>query len=557
MSEAELSELREMLMELRRRENESLRLYEPMPEQESFHAGFAPERLVLGGNRGGKTLCGCVEIARAVTAQDPYEKYDVADGRFIVVGKDLRHCAKVVYRKLFKPGAFKVIRDPETDRIRAYRPWMEWDAANADKARAAPPLIPDRFYRPTSISWEDRRAEVPSAIKIEATGWELNFFSGEGDPPQGWDADAAVFDEEIPRPIWYTEVSARLLDRRRSVTDKRRFINGRFFWMATPQSGTQHLYDLYERAEAEKNEPEPSITKHSVSLLENSHITSEAKAEFVEKLSTNEDEYNVRVKGEFAILGSKVYPEFMPRGPHGCKTFPVPDNWTRYMFLDPGRQVCAAMFVTVPPPHVVYVTPEDGDEPIYVRNKWIIYDELYIRRASAAIFAEKFKAKMGDHECYDWIIDLHGGRNHEMASGFTVAQQYSLELKRIGCKNSKQGAHFTWSNDDVDAGILAVRRGLHVKEDGARWLIMHGSVPHMLEEARKYCYKKQPGSGIVTDVPLQRDNHLMDCWRYCAAYMPTYRTPSIRPRAKGYAVETMERKRKKSDKDGKKRISLW
>ena len=79
---------------------------------------------------------------------------------------------------------------------------------------------------------------------------------------------------------------------------------------------------------------------------------------------------------------------------------------------------------------------------------------------------------------------------------------------------------------------------------------MADSVPNFLDEARKYCYKKQPGSGIVTDVPLQRDNHLMDCWRYCAAYGPTYRTPPERKRQKGYALEAMERKRKKGGKKG-------
>lgn len=550
MSPSELAEFRDAIEELRRRENESLRLYEPMPEQEAFHGGFAPERLVLGGNRGGKTLCGCVEIARAVTGQDPYQKYDASDGRFIVVGKDLRHCAKVIYRKLFKHGAFKVIYDPISCRVRAYRPWQEWDKENADKAKSAPPLIPDRFYRPTSIAWDDRRAEVPSSIRIDATGWELNLFSGESDPPNGWDADAAAFDEEIPRPIWYTEVSARLLDRRRGVKDKRRFVNGRFFWMATPQAGTQHLYDLYERAEADKEKEEPSITSHSVSLLGNFHITDDAKKEFVAKLSTNEDEYNVRVKGEFAILGSKVYPEFMPRGAHGCRSFPVPHDWTRYMFLDPGRQVCAALFVALAPPHTIYVDTGDGLDPIYVRNKWVIYDELYIRRSSAAIFASKFKDKVGDHECYDWIIDMHAGRIHEMGSGYTVAEQFSMELKKLGCKNQRQSHHFTWGADDIDAGILAVRRGLHVREDGARWLVMADSVPNFLDEARKYCYKKQPGSGIVTDVPLQRDNHLMDCWRYCAAYGPTYRTPPERKRQKGYALEAMERKRKKGGKKG-------
>jgi hypothetical protein len=54
ISENEASQLRDILAELYRRDNEGLNLYEPMPDQELFHASQAPERVALGGNRGGK-----------------------------------------------------------------------------------------------------------------------------------------------------------------------------------------------------------------------------------------------------------------------------------------------------------------------------------------------------------------------------------------------------------------------------------------------------------------------------------------------------------------------
>jgi K+/H+ antiporter YhaU regulatory subunit KhtT len=550
LTSSEAQDLRDILAELSRRENETLRLYEPMPEQELFHASLSPERLLLGGNRGGKTLAAIVELARAVTSQDPYEKYSKRDGVSIVVGRDLRHGGKVFYPKLFKPGAIKVIYDPYLCRVRAFRPHLEWDQVNYDEAKPAPPLIPRRFYSEKSISWENKREDQIKSIKFN-TGWVTSFFSGEASPPNGWDADVAMFDEEIEHPEWYKEVAARLLDRRMKAKDKRRFINGRFWWSATPQAGTQHLYDLYERTEAERlsDSQEKSIERFEFGMLDNTHISEDAKRDFIVKMANDEDSYLVRVKGQFAIVGTRIYSEFMPLGLHGAPTFPIPDNWTRYMALDPGRQVCATLFVAIPPPGAPAIVLPNGDV-IHVASRKIIYDEMYIKKCSAAIYAEALKKKLGEQRIQAWWIDMHAGRTTEIGSGYTVEHQYARELKRLKIACETTGSRFSWASADVESGILAVRSGLHLRECGySEWLVMHEKLPNFLEEAKRYSYKKSPGTRVVTDQPLQKDNHLMDCWRYLALAPLKYQLPTPRPRAKGYTIAAIEAKRKRRSRE--------
>ena len=117
-----------------------------------------------------------------MTGQDPHGKYPKKNGTAFLVGKDLKHVGKVLYDKLFVPGAFKVIRDKATGRWRAFRPWIPDDAAREEEARRAPSLIPQRLI--AEIAWENKKENVPSIVRL-SNGWNLHFFSSLGKPPQG------------------------------------------------------------------------------------------------------------------------------------------------------------------------------------------------------------------------------------------------------------------------------------------------------------------------------------------------------------------------------------
>ena len=645
-------------------------MFEALDEQERGFASHASEVIAIGGNRGGKTTFSVIEIARAVTNQDPYEKYPTSGGKCILVGQDLTHCSKVFYAKLFKPGAFKIIRDLGTGEWRTYKPNDPSDAMRVNEVRKAPPLIPSRFYKYDQISWEDKKAEIAKSIPL-STGWTIYFFSGLAAPPQGWNVDLVClsgssvlfdpvagrhrrvdeidgpfhvesynektglietkpaskpfikgygeivratlsngqeilttrahrvrrqsggylsvqeayetsealsdrlnivkletvanepiwdihvpdnhnyvyggtishncFDEEITHEQWYPEMSACLLDDTNvdPVTGKQK--GGKFIWSATPQAGTQQLYDLKIRADddAELGRTD-DIQLFTFGMLDNQFVGDRAKQQFIQKFSHREDELAVRVHGEFALLGTRVYPEFAPKGVHGIEAFPVPHDWTRYTVTDPGRNVCATLFFAVPPPQHS------------MAGRIVIYDELYIRRCDAKTFAEQFVAKCRGDVIEAGILDHRAGQIHDMGSGITVESQYIQQLKKLGFKFANGNCSFRWGSDDVKAGIEAVHNALHINADGhSEFVFMRDKLKNLCNEMMKYCYRRLP-SGVVTDEPIKQNDHLVDAVRYAALAKLVWKKQRKAKPQKGYTILAIEAKKERARQ---KRIS--
>ena len=508
--------LRALVAEAASRQCEALRLYEPLLLQEQFHASDAPERVLRGSNRGGKTLPAAVEVARAVTGQDPHGKWPKKDGRFFCVAKNGKLVGQVLWYKLARAGAFKMIRDRHTRLWRAFRPWDRGDQARAAEARRAPPLIPPRWI--AEIGWENKKENFPSLVRLK-TGWELLFFSSEGKPPNGVDVDGVWFDEEIVDPEWYSEMSARLLDRQ-----------GRFLWSATPQNATQQLYDLHCRAE----EGDERVREFHIRLAANPHITEQAKADFAAKLS--EEERRVRIDGEYALASYKVYPEY-DKGVHNVPYFQIPEHWTRLAAVDPGRQVCAVLFAALPP---------KGDAVYF-------YREGYLRSADAEMFGALMSEACEGHEFLVFLIDGHAARQGEIGSGKTVEYQYARQLRRRKIRCRRAGFGFVHGADDPKAGILAFRSWLRIAPDGKpRLRVLEGACPNFEWEIGRYHYRRV--RGLATDEAEKRNDHLMDCARYLAAYDPHYVPPAPRRRGPSGAVKAyrdkMERLRRKEGGGG-------
>jgi len=525
VTEYHVDNVRRLLAEKAKRRIEALRLYEPLSVQSAFHESKAPERVLRGSNRGGKTLPAAVEVARAVTGQDPFGKYPVRDGRAFLVGKDGRHICQVMYPKLFKARAFKIIRDEATGLWRAFRPWEAADAERETEAKAAPPLIPPRYVK--EIAWENKREGWPSVVRL-INGWEISFFSSLGKPPQGSDLDLVWLDEEIVDQEWYPEMAARLLDR-----------EGRFLWSATPQAGTDQLLELSERAESESLKTTPLVTEHVILLKDNPHIKEEAKDQLASKLS--EQEKAVRIHGEFLLLTFKVYPEYSP-AIHDADFFQIPRGWTRYVAIDPGRQVCAALFLAVP--------PADSDPCIY------LYDELYIKECSAKEFGKQMRLKSHGQTFQAFLIDHQGARVTEMASGKTIEQQYSRALRHYKVSSISTGHHFIWASPDVNAGVEAFRDWLLIQDSGKpKVRVLKDRCSNWREEIKRYRYKRK--AGIITNKPEDRGAvHLMACSRYLAMYDPGYVRPKEKKQLGGAIVEYRRRMAAKKEKRAGNAVTL-
>lgn len=520
----QLRKLRGLYKLLLKRRIEAIRLYEPLEIQEKFHRSTAKRRLVRAGNRGGKTLMSAMELGMAVTGQHPYVRYPKS-GRAYVVTKDNRGIGETIYPKLFKAGAFKIIRDAETGKWRAFRPWTPEDKDRESESKPAPPIIPPRLVE--SIAWENKKENVPRKVVLR-NGWELSFFTSGGKPPQGMDVDIVWFDEEITDPDWLPEMLARLLDRR-----------GRFWWSATPQAGTDQFLMLSERAEEQRGWKKPQVEEFAFKTEDNHHFSEEDRNTLAADLT--EEERAVRLDGQFAALGFLMYPEFsmkvhgvdMPEG--------IPPDWTRYCSIDPGNTVCAVLFAAIPPPDVF------GD---YV----YFYDEIYIRNADVRKFGEAMADRCKNQQIEAFIIDEHGSRRSEMI-GKTIRQQFSDELRRRGVSSNRTRHGFWSGSDDIQGRTMAFRQWLRWRDDVPPKLrVLRGRLPNFEHEIKYYRRKKV--KDVILDEPdARRNNHQMDNCGYLAhcrqlRYVPSKAGPKRVPPAVAYIKAKKNRKREKHGGDG-------
>lgn len=504
---ASSGEILRIIQELQGRQVESLHLYQAQEQAIKFHLSHAPERLARGSNQSGKTLASAVEVIRAITGQDPYNKYPKG-GLAIFVGLDMRAINKNIWGNIGKPGAFSII---ETEKGSGkYRPYQWWTDAHRERESVpAPPLLEERYIVGgyDGIAWYEKKADTPKFLKTTA-GWEVAFLTSRGAPPNGWRGNLAWFDEEVENERWYPEIAARLIAR-----------GGKFIWDACPQVGSIHLYKLHERAQKELGLAKPITEEFFFLLDENKYIPTANKQLFYSKLS--DAERRVRYHGEYIFDEFKVFPEW-DRNRHTVRPFPIPPEWTRYLFIDPGRQVCAVLFAAVPP---------SNNEAL--KDHVFFYDELYIQQCTAEKFGDEVAAKCKGQQFQAFIIDRQQSRIHDMGHGVKIEVQYSDALQTRGIKSNASGYGFFAGSTDVHAGILRCRSWLQPTSTGHTKLQVFSSMFNFQNEIGIYHNQSVTinGERVMTDQPLRKHDHLMTCFRYAAMFDPQWVVPKIEPKA--------------------------
>jgi hypothetical protein len=521
--------LMNLAAEQARRESAALRLYRPLSTQLAFHTSMASERIIRGGNRGGKSVAAFVEIASAATGipiigpngQPLPFKYPTNRPLTIwVIGYGEAHIASPIYRLLFRPGAFKVIRDLQTGRIRAWRPWDPADKAREAETKPAPPLIPPSFIPDDGWGWVNKAERIFSVCRLK-NGTEIYAFTSNADPKQGDAVDLIHIDEDIRFPGHVAEWQARLSDNK-----------GRLTWAAFPHGKNFALVNMSRRAErqrlaVEKGEiKKADVEEFVLRFSDNPYMDEEEKRKRRE--GWTEDEIRARDFGEFVTDTILVYPTFSaivhgtPR-PVEEEDDPldavirklggqIPDDWTRYLVLDPGHTIAAVLFAAVPPPKY--------GEGI------VVYDELYLRRHDADGLAAKVHAKVAGKVFEAFIIDYRAGRTTPMGQGRTVKQEYARAFAAKGVFSARTQNTFVDGSDNVDAGINLVRSALGIQGNGRPKLrFVMPNLPNLRDEMVKYT--KQIVGVDVKESPVDRDNHLLDCLRYLVSYNPPYVRPNL------------------------------
>lgn len=501
--------LRKLLAEQQHRDSETLRLFRPLPRGEEFHACKKRNRLALGGNRSSKTTTAAVEFSRAITGQDPHRKFPKKNGVAFVFGKDERHIGSVIYKKVFQAGCIDMVKDPVTKRWRAFHPVDDADIEHLKKP--APPLVPRRFIK--TIAWAQKKLNVPKMMVMK-NGWEIHFFSTLAELPQGQAIDLWWIDEEARRENIVAEMLARSIDR-----------HGRGMWSATPQQGSNQLFDLHEQRGG------LDVEAFHFHIKDNPYFNEEKKEAFWRQLT--EEQRRVRWDGEFLLSGFSVYPEFSKIVHAWPETlgWQVPRDWCHYMSVDPGRQICAVLFLAVPPP--------------WMGKFVVVHDELYIEKCDANKFGMLTARKAGQRVFETALIDGQMGKVSDMGSGKNIEAQYRNALVHHGFQ-MRNTVNFTWGANDIQAGLSAVRDWMRIGANGKPYLYVNlMACPNLCNEFRLYRYKPRPDMPEVpTEKPHEKNNHLMDCLRYLAMYGPQWRKPKPREVASSPAYEAFLRKKK-------------
>lgn len=491
-----------LLAEKLRRECEALRMYEPLPHQVAFHQSTIQTLVMQKGNQVGGTLAGAVEVARALTGQDPFNKYPKTDGIVACLGYGEKHIGKTFYPKLFKSGAFDIIKDLDTGRWRTYRPWAAAEGGDLERdaeKKPAPPLIPQRFIK--EIAWEKRSERIFSVVRL-TTGWELWAFNSAGDPgqAQGFQCKLYWVDEDLATSGWISEILFRLLKAR-----------GYLRWTALPHGKNDEMLKLLDEAEKQNEQSNPTVKVLKVTTYENKYIGKETLDDTVRTAKAlGEDVYRQRILGDLNLNSTLMYPTFNRRlhdvmnvTENSTKAQQIlaermgepPDDWTRYTSIDPGYNTCAIEFLAVPP-------PELGDQIF-------LYDECYLKEATSYHFGEAMQLKCHATQYEAFFLDYHGGHLRGIGSGDVPIDKYREALEERRIRSESTGSGFRSGMDDRKRREEAMRTYLSLHRGGyPRLMIVAGKCPSFVWEMERFRKKivRQWGKDVPIDEGERRVN---------------------------------------------------
>ncbi len=230
--------------------------------QENAHKSKKRGRVLLGGNRVGKTVFGAVESVWYLTGTHPYRETPKPPvyGRGTAVD--------------IEQGLNKIML-PEIQR------WL-----------------PAKYL--INGSWSDSYNTSGRVLTL-ANGSKMDFLTSEQDVEKhaGTSRNFCWWDEEPPESI-FNEDSLRLVD-----------VNGDWWMSMTPLLGFTWIYRRYYRPVVEKGETMANVDVFVGSTENNPHVSKEVMDEITAGMSSEERE--ARRHGKFVAATGLVYPSF---GPH-------------------------------------------------------------------------------------------------------------------------------------------------------------------------------------------------------------------------------------------------
>lgn len=477
------------------------------------------------------SVAGFVEDARAATGQDPYNKYPKKDGVLICLGYGEGHIGRVIHKYLFRPGAWDIIQDERTKLWRTFRPWgrddevaektgKPGDLGREKESMPAPPLIPKRFIK-GKPAWVKAAHYYFHRYDL-INGWVIYAANSNGEMAQwqGFNADLYHIDEDLAKSGWYDEGLSRLLQR-----------DGKMRWTAMPHAKNDDLLMVVERFDQEQmqSRPEgerPTTVTLRASMFDNPYLPKKAVEENLRIFaSMGDDVLRRRVYGELTNNSVLVYPTFSPsrhdykmQHSESCKVLKErggdpPENWCRYLSIDPGVATLAITYWAVPP----------NNEHAY------LYDEDYILGGDAIKFGAAMAKKCANHKFQAFLIDSHGAGLTDLGMGISPRMHFSRQLQNRDIRSVETGFDFQNGSDNIEGREMAMRHALILRDDGSSYLIFNPQTcPNFAREMQRFKRKfiDKGSVRLISDQSDRRFNtHAIDTAEYLIASSPKYHKP--------------------------------
>lgn len=442
----------------RRRTEGGIRYFEAQEQQRPVLAGTKRGCLVLGGNRGGKTVVGAAETAFRLLGFHPYKP----DG-FGVPKPPIKvwACSQDL------PGT----SDLPHKQLEELRRWIPKEALRGGE-------------------WEKAYSSGARVLSL-ANGSVVVF--------KGYDQGLLKFESDAVHFVWMDEEPE---DKRVWSSCQMRLADYDGSWMitATPVLSLQGKGWLEELWEG-RNRPDCGYDTHQLFSYSNPYLKSWVLDEIFGNLS--EEERVVRAQGAFARLGGRVLSEFDARRHLVTREFLPPRSWRHYLVIDPGWNKAGHLFAAVDPNGRIWLYGE------HYQGEWRPEQHM-------AVLHQLWKA-FGKPE-YDVLMDPAGFSLKRTTTGRespSDAAEYSAAADALGAswfvpRPANNGDMYAWRvKRYLAADMLKVFASLRWwRWEQERWT------------RQREREGVAAGERAVPDKPVDRNNHMMDPTRYLCNELP-------------------------------------
>ena len=415
----------EIARELERRKSTNRLLdYKPYDYQIKFHNSNATQRLLMAGNRVGKSLSGAMEMAIHLTGKYP----DWWEGRKF--GRPIRAWAGGVSNETTRDVCQKELVGQPDD--------------PSAKGTGSVPL--------DDIGETVRKAGVPNAmnslvVRHITGGWSRLGFKAYEMGREKWmgeQVDVIWLDEEPPASI-YSQALTRTADKGGSV-----------YMTFTPEQGMTQIIAQFI------NDIKKGQEMIQAGWDDAPHMTTEVRDQILQALPPHERK--MREKGIPQLGSGLVFPiveeEIL------CDPIEIPTHWPRLCGIDFGWDH---------PTACVWIAWDRDVDTVYV------YDSYSMRQETVPVHASAINAR-GKWIPVIWPQD---GRQADKGSGKNLTEQYKKEGVNM-CHDwftnpPQQGMKDGTGGNSVEAGIMEMMTRMQTKR-----LKIFKNQSKMLEELRMY-----------------------------------------------------------------------